>query len=329
MPKCPYCGKSFKRLAQHKCPKKPKDETLNILKSTNDQINSIEKPLPEIQKEIEVKEELIAEFEEDSELSKEITEEMKKKIEADKKFWQKPPYNSLLDPELLKDSTFLNQDFTPVIHKFFEKMLKEDFINFRISGMAILGAATIHHTKIKDVIEHEQKVQQEQELEELRERTKRSIPKAFAQPIQPKKKVATREELFSAMRSAILETMQNREKLRRVRERREEAKQMVELKKSKAKLPKELLKHITGKDQTIEELIDGWYNKIKASQDLNDTDYISFFKLLNLIKNEQEETISRKFALVRMFLSLMFLGTSNKINIFQAEDFEDISITIK
>lgn len=329
MPKCPYCGKTFKRLSQHKCPKKPKDETPNISKSNIDQINSIEKPLPEIQKEIEVKEELIAEFEEDGELLKEITEEMKKKIEADKKFWQKPPYNSLLDPELLKDSTFLNQDFTPVIHKFFEKMLKEDFINFRISGMAILGAATIHHTKIKDVIEHEQKVQQEQELEELRERTKRSIPKAFAQPIQPKKKVATREELFSAMRSAILETMQNREKLRRARERREDAKQMVELKKSKAKLPKELLKHITGKDQTIEELIDGWYNKIKASQDLNDTDYISFFKLLNLIKNEQEETISRKFALVRMFLSLMFLGTSNKINIFQADDFEDISITIK
>ncbi len=329
MPKCPYCGKTFKRLSQHKCPKKPKDETPNISKSNIDQINSIEKPLPEIQKEIEVKEELIAEFEEDGELLKEITEEMKKKIEADKKFWQKPPYNSLLDPELLKDSTFLNQDFTPIIHKFFEKMLKEDFINFRISGMAILGAATIHHTKIKDVIEHEQKVQQEQELEELRERTKRSIPKAFAQPIQPKKKVATREELFSAMRSAILETMQNREKLRRARERREDAKQMVELKKSKAKLPKELLKHITGKDQTIEELIDGWYNKIKASQDLNDTDYISFFKLLNLIKNEQEETISRKFALVRMFLSLMFLGTSNKINIFQADDFEDISITIK
>lgn len=329
MPKCPYCGKTFQRLSQHKCPKKPKDETPNISKSTNDQINSIEKPLPEIQKEIEVKEELIAEFEEDSELSEEITEEMKKKIEVDKKFWQKPPYNSLLDPELLKDSTFLNQDFTPIIHKFFEKMLKEDFINFRISGMAILGAATIHHTKIKDVIEHEQKIQQEQEIQELRERTRRSIPKAFSQPIQPKKKVATREELFSAMRSAILETMQKREKLRRARERKEEAKQLVQFKKSKARLPKELLKHITGKEQTIEELIDGWYNKIKASLDLNDTDYISFFELLNLIKNEQEDTISRKFALVRMFLSLMFLGTSNKINIFQAEDFEDISITIK
>ena len=82
MPKCPYCGKTFQRLSQHKCPKKPKDETPNISKSTNDQINSIEKPLPEIQKEIEVKEELIAEFEEDSELSEEITEEMKKKLKV-------------------------------------------------------------------------------------------------------------------------------------------------------------------------------------------------------------------------------------------------------
>ncbi|GAH21205.1 unnamed protein product, partial [marine sediment metagenome] len=38
----------------------------------------------------------------------------------------------------------------------------------------------IHHAKIKDVIEHEQKIQQEQEIQELRERTRRSIPKAFS-----------------------------------------------------------------------------------------------------------------------------------------------------
>ena len=329
MTKCPYCGKNFKRISLHKCPKKPKEDISKVSGLNHDQAKSAEESIPESQNDIEIKEELIAEFDEESEVSEEISEEMKNKIEADKKFWQKPPFSSLLDPELLKDSKFLNQDFTPIIHKFFEKMLKEDFINFRISGMAILGAATIHHTKIKDVIEHEQKIQEERELEELRERTKRTIPKAFSQPIQPKKKVATKEELFSAMRAAILETMQNREKLRRSRERREEAKQLVQLKKSKAKLPKELLKHITGKDQTIEELIEGWYNKIKASQDLNETDYISFFDLLNLIKNEEMDQISRKFALVRMFLSLMFLGTSNKIDLFQAEDFEDISVTIK
>lgn len=329
MTKCPYCGKNFKRISQHKCPKKPKEEISNVSELNHDQAKPAEESIPESKNDIEIKEELIAEFDEEGEVSEEISEEMRKKIEADKKFWQKPPFSSLLDPELLKDSKFLNQDFSPIIHKFFEKMLKEDFINFRISGMAILGAATIHHTKIKDVIEHEQKIQQERELEELRERTKRTIPKAFSQPIQPKKKVATKEELFSAMRAAILETMQNREKLRRAREKREEEKKIVQFKKSKAKLPKELLKHITGKDQTIEELIEGWYNKVKASQDLNETDYISFFELLNLIKNEEMDQISRKFALVRMFLSLMFLGTSNKIDLFQAEDFEDISITIK
>ncbi len=329
MTKCPYCGKNFKRISQHKCLKKPKEEISNVSELNHDQVKSAEESMPESQDDIEIKEELIAEFDEESEVSEKISEEMKKKIEADKKFWQKPPFSSLLDPELLKDSKFLNQDFSPIIHKFFEKMLKEDFINFRISGMAILGAATIHHTKIKDVIEHEQKIQQDRELEELRERTKRTIPKAFSQPIQPKKKVATKEELFSAMRVAILETMQKREKLKRARERREEGKKLVHLKKSKAKLPKELLKHITGKDQTIEELIEGWYNKIKVSQDLNETDYISFFELLNLIKNEEMDQISRKFALVRMFLSLMFLGTSNKIDLFQADEFEDISITIK
>jgi hypothetical protein len=130
MAKCPYCGKTFKRLSAHKCPKKPVEEKNDGLKSTTEQIKSSKEKLPEMQKEIEVKEEVIAEFDEDEEVSIELTDEMKNKIEEDKKFWQKPPYSSLLDPELLKDSSFLNQDFTPIIHKFFDKMLKQDFINF-------------------------------------------------------------------------------------------------------------------------------------------------------------------------------------------------------
>lgn len=329
---CPYCGKDFQRLSAHKCKMAPQDEEgVSKLEAIEEQQDNQTETKPRaVKKEktkVEITEEIIASFEEDEEF--ELTEEMKEKLRMDKKFWQKPPFSLLIDPELLNDPEVLNQDFTPLIHKFFSEMLKEDFINFRISGMAILGAATLHHAKIKDVIEHEQKIQKDIEIEEMRERTRRTIPKALPQPIQPSKKMATKDDLFSAMRSAILETMQNREKLRRRREKKEEQKHQVQIKRSKAHLPKDILKHITGKELTIEELIESWLNKIKASISLNESDSLSFHELIDLIKQEQKDVLSRKFALVRMFLSLMFLGTSKKIDMFQPEDFENFDIMIK
>ena len=140
--------------------------------------------------------------------------------------------------------------------------------------------------------------------------------------------IATKDELFEAMRSAIIETMQNKEKLRRRRIRREEAQQKRIQVKSKAKLPKELLKHISGKDQTIEELHDSWFNRIKATIDLNNKD-TSLFDLLNLIKNDEKSSIGRRFALIHMFLALMFLSTNKRVSLSQTDDFKDISIGLK
>ena len=105
-------------------------------------------------------------------------------------------------------------------------------------------------------------------------RHSRTIPKALPQPIQPKMQIATKEELFDAMRAAIIETMQNKEKLKRRRMRREEEKQKKMQMKSKAKLPKELLKHITGKEQSIEELHESWFNRIKATIEINNIELI-------------------------------------------------------
>ncbi len=130
------------------------------------------------------------------------------------------------------------------------------------------------------------------------------------------------------MRAAIIETMQNKEKLKRRRMRREEEKQKRMQMKSKAKLPKELLKHISGKEQSIEELLESWFNRINATINLNNVD-TSFFDLLNLIKNDEKSSIGRKFALVRLFLALMFLSTGGKIKLLQNDEFKNISIGIK
>ncbi|KKN38713.1 hypothetical protein LCGC14_0750650 [marine sediment metagenome] len=254
------------------------------------------------------------------------------------KFWQKPEFRVLLDVELAKDSKTAFYDLSGLVNKFFDNMLHEDFINFKISGIALKSAAQLHHYKITSIIKEEEKIQKKQEIEKLRARHSRTIPKALPQPIQPKMQIATKKELFDAMRAMIIETMQNKEKLKRRRLRRDEEKQKKIQMKSKAKLPKELLKHISGKEQTVGELHESWLNRIKATIKLNNKSDTSFFELMEIIKNDEKSSIGRRFALVKMFLALTFLSTagasgtgktSTDILLFQEADFKDIKISLK
>ena len=244
------------------------------------------------------------------------------------KFWQKPPFSSLLDSELAKESEIAFYNLSSLVDEFFDKMLHEDLINYKISGIALRTSASLHHYKISSIIREEEQIQKKEELKKFRQRHSRSIPKALPQPIQPKMQIATKDELFDAMRSAIIEVMQNKEKLKRRRTRREELKQHKIQMKSKAQLPKELLKHISGREQTVQELHESWYNRIKGTINLNNKES-SFFDLTRIIKDEEDSSIGQKFALVRMFLALMFLSTGNKLNLAQDEEFKDISINIR
>ncbi|TFF83775.1 MAG: hypothetical protein EU552_02645 [Promethearchaeota archaeon] len=250
----------------------------------------------------------------------------KEKMEL--KFWQKPPYSSLLDTELAKDSNIAFYDLASLVDKFFDNMLHENLINYKISGIALKTSASLHHYKISSIIKEEEQIQKKEELEKFRQSHSRTIPKTLPQPIQPKMLIATKDELFEAMRSAIIETMQNKEKLRRRRMRRDQLKQQKIQMRSKAQLPKELLKHISGREQSIEELHESWYNRIKAKINMEGKD-TSFFDLAEIIKTEEESDIGRRFAFVRMFLALMFLSTGNKLTINQEDDFKDFKINLR
>jgi len=286
----------------------------------------------EEEEEEELEEELVAEFGDEDDPALAYKEKM------DLKFWHEPPFSSLLDPEVAKESQIAFYDLSSLVDQFFDKMLTEEYINYKISGIALKTSASLHHYKISSIIREEEQIQKKEELEKLRQRHSRTIPKALPQPIQPKMQIATKEELFGAMRSAIIETMQKKEKLKRRRERRDELKEKKLQLKSKAKLPKELLKHISGKEQTVQELHESWLKRIKATAKLEDTKEVNFFEMMDLIKNDEESSIGRKFALVRMFLALMFLSTAGasgtgktttEIELSQVEDFQDINIRIK
>ncbi|NHJ21933.1 MAG: hypothetical protein EAX91_13380 [Candidatus Lokiarchaeota archaeon] len=300
--------------------KSKKNEIVKFLEQVTSHPEFIDRTIEDEDSDQELEVELIAGEEEDPALLH------KEKMEL--KFWQKPPYSSLLDPEVAKESNVAFYDLSSLVDKFFNNMLHEELINYKISGIALKTSAVLHHYKISSIIHEEEQIQKKEELERFREKHGRSIPKTLPQPIQPKMLISTKEELFEAMRSAIIETMQNKEKLKRRRMRREELKEQKLQFESKAHLPKELLKHISGREQTVEELHESWYNRIKSTIQLEDKE-TSFFDMAELINNEEESEIGKKFAFVRMFLALMFLSTGNKLELFQEEDFKDFSINLK
>ncbi len=268
-------------------------------------------------------EELIVDFDEDE------VAPLFKKEEKNLKFWQKPPFSTLLNLELAKDSEVAFYDLSNLVNKFFDKMLTENFINYKVSGIALKTSASLHHHKITSIIREEEEIQKKEEIEKLRQRTHRGIPKTLSQPIQSKLKITTKDELFEAMRAAIIETMQKKEKLRRQRLRKEEQLRKRKELSATAQLPKEILKHITGKEQTIEELLDSWHKKIKAIIKLENKEDTNFLDLIKIIKVNEESVLGRKYELVRMFLALMFLSTNNRISLEQNKDFKDIIIALK
>ena len=245
----------------------------------------------------------------------------------EKKWWLEEPWRSLLDPELIKKEQFLNQDLSPLINQFTDKMLKEELIDFRISGMAIYSSSKIHHAKITGVIKDEQKIQEE----EMKERTKRLIPNALAQPLREARKLATADELFSAMRRAIIETMQSREKLRIRRERMEAKKTIVQTVKGKGKLPAEILKHITGSAETIEHLLQKWRSRIKEIVRLEGgKDELTTLSQLKEIVNEEEpESFAQRIKYIQCFQAIIYLSSLNKIFLKRETMHGPIYITIR
>lgn len=261
-----------------------------------------------------------------------MDEQSMKAPKMPEKFWQKDIWRVLLDPSLVESELMNKYDLAKLLNDFTQEMLKTELVDFRISGMAIYNSAKIHHKKIKDVIDEEEQVQ----LKEMKERAKREIPQAMAQPLREPRKIATSDELFEAMRAAIIETMQKREILKRKREERENRRQELKVVQSKGKLPLDILKHITGKEKTIDEILNSWYEKIKAKTKLNDNKKTTYQEIVSdIIEQEHpKDSYGRKYQSIQLFIALLFLSTggtgssSPRINISQNEDFGNINIEI-
>lgn len=235
-----------------------------------------------------------------------------------RKWWLEEPFRSLLDPDLIKTVDFSKFDLSSLIQEFTERMVAEELIDFRISGLAIYSSAQLYHTKITGVIKQEEDIQKAV----MRERIRRQIPKAIAQPLREARKIATSEELFGAMRRAIIETMQKREKLRINRERKMAKKETQVKKKGKGRLPAEILKHITGNSETIEDRLKYRHRQmveiIRMENPPDRTVSMDYFKDM-IYHNPDYKIITKKVKYIQSFEEMLFLASLNKVVLHQEE----------
>jgi len=246
-------------------------------------------------------------------------------LEKSGKWWIEEPWRSLLDPDLASNVDMAKFDISTLIEQFIDKMLAEDLIDFRISGLAIYSSAKFYHRKITSVIAEEEHIQRE----ELRARLRREIPRAINQPLRESRKIATSDELFGAMRRAIIETMQKREKLRIRRERKLAKREKQVRIRGKGRLPAEILKHITGSELTIEQRLQKTHQKIKEIIRMNkDGQTFSVELLKKMIYEEDNALLKKKVNYIQLFEELLFLASLNKVVMGQKTMRSPIEVTL-
>lgn len=239
------------------------------------------------------------------------------------KFWQKNDlFRSLLDPEVVKELDLTKYDLAKLLKDFFGEMFKEEYIDFRVSGIAIHSAAKIHRLKITEVLEEQLREEQERKKEALR----RQIPSSISQPLRGGRQIATKDDFMGAMRRAIIEVMRKREKQqqRMDKKRKTAPKKKIKVKK---KLPEGIRKAILGKER-IEETFDRWYSTIRQKLKESPEGEISYFDDLKPMVQMSNAYLHR-FEHARLFMSLLFLRNRSKIDLKQHDELTDILVAME
>nr|MDO8087733.1 hypothetical protein [Candidatus Sigynarchaeum springense] len=241
------------------------------------------------------------------------------------KFWQKNDYfRSLLDPDVIDKIDFAKYDLAKLLSEFFNEMFKEEYIDFKVSGIAVHAAAKIYRHKITQVLEQQAKEEEERKKEALR----RNIPSTISQPLRAGRAIATQEDFMNSMRAAIIEVMRKREKQAQKIAKQQAAglAKAEEAKKIRMKkmLPESIKKAMLGKER-IEDTFQRWleiiYEGIKNSPDKQ----VSYFHDLKP-RVEKKDRYGFRFGQARLFLTLMFLRNRDKIDVLQEEELADMYV---
>lgn len=236
----------------------------------------------------------------------ESTKEVKTKqtILEDYPFWLRPPFRLLTDVTQFRKVDPWDLEISELITDFVKQMIEEEDINFPVMGRAILSAAILYRTKVKDLIKIiEENDQEEEDLEAL----------AFEIPhISPSYHISQRPVTFKELVHAFEGLLEQEQRYKR--------KQILKKKRSLVKpvdIPPKPVRIIDEENTKIAKMKKDLYEKIvklynKKQQPIN---------FLDLLPPN-----TTRINIVRILLCLLFLAFELKAEIKQTKDLGKITV---
>ncbi len=209
-------------------------------------------------------------------------------------FWLHQPWRVLTDILDLQKVSPWEVDLAELVNGFIGRLLEQDYIDFRICGRALLSAAIILRFKTEYLLEFGREEEEAIRLVE-EEIFLPPIRPPFRQHIRP----TTPDELYQALRELVFPPLRHRKKAR------------------KPPLPSSMLAQFDVTHIELTKWMKQIYNQLcKVSRQNNPVSFYEFIQDMSHIE------------IIRVFLSLLYLMSDNKILITQDKAFGDILITV-
>lgn len=213
----------------------------------------------------------------------------------EKPFWLNYPYVILFDLLRLHRIKPWDINIANILNSFLAEIKKNGFIDFSISGTALLSSALIHKMKSELILKMEEPPKKPEP------KPQEEIPPPLFFPIRFEYTSASISDLLKAIEKVLMD-----ERLLN-----------LSLMEEKILKPISVVKQLDEFLSRIDEHIENFYILLLESSRINKI--ISFKKLMK----------NRSFIeIIRSFIMLLFLANKGKIKIFQDGEFKDIYIQV-
>ncbi|MBD3189411.1 MAG: hypothetical protein GF308_02145 [Candidatus Heimdallarchaeota archaeon] len=225
-------------------------------------------------------------------------------LSDDYPFWLKAPFRLLTDVTQFRKVDPWDIEIDQLISRFVQQMLSTPDINFPVLGRAILSAAILYRTKVKDLI---RLIEENDEPEEDLEALRFDIPE-----IKPSYHISQRPVSFNELIHAFKGLLKQEE---RFYERKKHGKKKVKI--SPLSIPAKPMQVVDKESTKIEKMKKDVYEKLVKNY-LQKQRPIFFIELI--------EPRASRVSIVRLLLCILFLAFEEKAEVLQEEDLGTIKL---
>ncbi len=209
-------------------------------------------------------------------------------------FWLQPPWVILTDTLKLKKINLWNIEIDYLVKGFLEKMLLQEMVNFRVSGLALFSASLLYRWKTETLLKRDEENPIQQQIEEEFKLLPPIIP-----PFRHTSRGISIGELLVALEKVLKdETTTRRKSL---------------VKKNILESIQPLVYAIDPDRTQIERTLKNIYELIKSKSAVN-----KIVKFSELLPNRD------RMEIVKVFFCVLLLGFRGYIDVWQEEDYGEI-----